>query len=227
MPEVFGGGPNSGINAVKVIIGNLLGLRIDYVALVALDGFVDLIDSLGGIDITVVKPVDDPGQVQPDGSVMDVVIPAGDYHFDGQMALAYARARRQDSDYFRMDRQRCVLEAVAEQFDAITLLQRLPQISEAVQAGLVTDLPLTELPDLFDLADRVDTDRVVSIRFVPDAPDLAGTGLSYVVRSETGSYPAANVPLIRDRVRIAVEEPPETAVVSLSTPSLDQVCSVR
>jgi LCP family protein required for cell wall assembly len=223
--DLFPGGPNPGINATKTIIGNLLGIEIDYVALVALENFVELIDALGGIDITVVKPVDDPGQVQPDGSIIDVVIPPGDYRFDGRTALAYARARRQDSDYFRMDRQRCVLEAVVEQFDTFTLLQRLPEISAAVRAGLVTDLPLTELPDFFDLADRIDADRIVALRFVPDAPDLAGTGLSYVLRSATtGRYPVADVPLIRERVRIALEQPPEEAIVSLNAPSLDEVC---
>jgi len=197
------------------------------VAVVALDGFVELIDAIGGVDITVVKPVDDPGQVQPDGSVMDIFLPAGDYHFDGQMALAYARARQQDSDYYRMDRQRCLLEAVAEGLDALTLINRLPQVSEAVRASLVTDLPLSDLPDLFDLVDRVDTERVVSLRFVQDAPDLEGTGTSYVRRSETtGAYPVADVALIRERVRIAVEQPPEDAMISLDASSLDAVCSV-
>ncbi len=226
-PDRFPGGPNPGINAIKTIIGHLLGLEIDHVVLVALDGFVELIDALGGVDITVVKPVNDPKQVQPDGSLMDVVIPAGDYHFDGQMALAYARVRQQDSDYFRMDRQRCLLEAVAEQLDAVTILQRLPDISAVARSSLVMDLRIADLTAMIDIVERVDTDRVVSMRFVPSAPDLAGTPDSYALRSpSTGRYPVANVELIRERVRIAIEQPPEDALVSLNVSSLDAACSV-
>jgi LCP family protein required for cell wall assembly len=225
-PELFPGGPNSGINAVKTVVGEILGIPIDYVALVALDGFVDLIDAVGGVDITVVKPVYDPEQWQPDGTYIDIDLPPGDYHWDGRMALAYARARSQDSDYSRMDRQRCLLEAVASELDTFTLLARLPLITEVVKASLVTDIPFADIPDLFDLADRVDTDRVISLRFVPSAPDLAGTGLSYIAGVNAAGYSIPNVPLIRERVRIAIEEPLADAIVSLNAPSLDAACSV-
>ena len=225
-PELFPGGPNSGINAVKAVLGEILGIPIDYVALVALDGFVDLIDAIGGVDITVVKPVYDPEQWQPDGTYLDIDIPPGDYHWDGRMALAYARVRQQDSDYYRMDRQRCLLEAVASELDTFTLLARLPLITQVVKESLVTDIPFADIPDLFDLADRVDTDRVVSLRFVPSAPDLAGTGLSYIAGVNAAGYSIPNVPLIRERVRIAIEEPLADAIVSLNAPSLDNACSV-
>lgn len=224
-PALFPGGPNSGINAVKAIIGNLLDLEVDKVVLVALDGFVELIDALGGVEITVVKGVSDPNQVQPDGTLRDIVIPPGDYHFDGLTALAYARVRQQDSDYFRMDRQRCLLDAVAEQLGAVTLFQRLPEISAVARTSIVMDVRVAEFTNLIDLAAGVDTNAVVSLRFVPNAPDLAGSGLSYVTRSAAGVYPVANVDLIRERVRIALTSPPEEAITVLGAPSLDQACS--
>ena len=121
-PELFPGGPNTGGNAVKAILGEGLGLEIDYFALVDLLGFVGLVDALGGIDIYVTKPVNDPKQVWPNGAIVDVVVDEGFHHFDGLWALAYARVRQQDNDYYRMDRQRCVLEAAAAQADPFTML---------------------------------------------------------------------------------------------------------
>ena len=82
-PDLFPGGPNTGGNAVKAILGEGLGLRIDYFAVVDLLGFVDLVDAIGGIDIYVTKPVNDPQQWWPNGETHDVVIGVGQHHFDG------------------------------------------------------------------------------------------------------------------------------------------------
>ena len=54
---------------------------------------------------------------------------------DGKTALAYSRVRRQDDDYHRMDRQRCVLEAVASEADPFRLLRLLPVIAPRPGCG--------------------------------------------------------------------------------------------
>ena len=217
-PELFPGGPNTGGNALKAIIGEGLGLEIDYFALVDLLGFIDLVDALGGIDISVTKPVYDPGHHHPDGTITDVNVPVGDHHFDGKTALAYSRARRQDDDYHRMDRQRCVLEAVASEADPFRLLRLLPVIAPIIQNDLITDIPVARFPDLIELAEKVDTDRIVTIRFLPYAPELQGTGTSYY----TGGGP--NVEFIRQTVQTVLDNPPEEVMTDLNLTSLEEVC---
>jgi LCP family protein required for cell wall assembly len=52
-PELFPGGRDAGGTALKQTISRLLGIRIDYYALVDLLGFADLVDALGGVDVHV------------------------------------------------------------------------------------------------------------------------------------------------------------------------------
>ena len=223
-PDLFPGGANSGGMAVRQILGYGLGLPIDYFAVVDLLGFIDLVDALGGIDIYVTKPVYDPRQVWPDGTVVDVNIPVGQYHFDGRTALAYARVRHQDDDYHRMDRQRCVLEAAAAQADPFTLLRRLADILPVIEENLRTDIPVARFPDLIELLGKVDTGSIVSVRFVPYAPELAGTGTSYTLGTDSRGYWIPNLDLIRATVQTAINSPPEEAMEELNLPSLEEEC---
>jgi len=223
-PDLFPGGANSGGMAVRQILGHGLGLPIDYFAVVDLLGFIDLVDALGGIDIYVTKPVYDPRQVWPDGTVVDVNIPVGQYHFDGRTALAYARVRHQDDDYHRMDRQRCVLEAAAAQADPFTLLRRLADILPVIEENLRTDIPVARFPDLIELLGKVDTGSIVSVRFVPYAPELAGTGTSYTLGTDSRGYWIPNLDLIRATVQTAINSPPEEAMEELNLPSLEEEC---
>jgi LCP family protein required for cell wall assembly len=149
-PEGFPGGPNTGGNASKAILGNLLGLEIHFFALVDLQGFVDVIDALGGVTITVTERVYDGHYPHEDGSREVIDIQPGVYDMDGHLALAYARSRRTSDDYDRMGRQRCVIEAVAEQADPISLLRRLPDLVPAIQGSVVTDIPTADIPDFLD-----------------------------------------------------------------------------
>jgi LCP family protein required for cell wall assembly len=223
-PDLFPGGANSGGEAVRRILGYGLGLPIDYFAVVDLLGFIDLVDALGGIDIYVTKPVYDPRQVWPDGTVVDVNIPVGRYHFDGRTALAYARVRHQDDDYHRMDRQRCVLEAAAAQADPFTLLRRLADILPVIEENLRTDIPVARFPDLIDLMGKVDTGSIVSVRFMPYAPELAGTGTSYTLGTDSRGYWIPNLDLIRATVQTALNNPPQEALEELNLPSLEEEC---
>jgi len=224
-PDLFPGGPNSGGNAIKAVLGEGLGIEIDYFALVDLLGFVEIVDVIGGIDIYVAKPVHEDNVVRPDGTVLDVDIPVGEYHFDGNMALDYVRLRHQDSDYYRMDRQRCVLEAVAAGADLSTVVRRLPAITYIIEGNLRTDVPVSEWPDLLELVSQIDTSRVVGVRFIPGAPELAGTGKSYIAGVDANGYGMPNLELIRHTVQTALENPPDEAMTLLDLESLREVCA--
>jgi LCP family protein required for cell wall assembly len=212
--ELFPGSPNPGAAALLAALEELLGIGIDDYALVDLLGFERAVDALGGIEINVRVPVNDPGHVHPDGSVSDIEIRSGEQRMDGRLALAYARARQETDDYHRMDRQRCVLEAIADRADPVTILRRLPDLVEVLTDSLVTDIPVAEWPGLVSLLERIDTRATVSVRFVPGAPELSGTGLSYV----------NNVELVRATVRTALDLPLDEAMATIGVGSLDEVC---
>jgi len=132
--------------------------------------------------------------------------------------------RQQDDDYHRMDRQRCVLEAAADRADPITLLLRFSDLLPIVQENLRTDIPVGRFPDLIELLEEVDTGAVTSVRFMPYAPELAGTGTSYTLGTDGRGYWRPNVDLIRATVQAALTDSPAEPGEGVDLPSLEEVC---
>ena len=222
-PQLFTGA-NTGGDAAMTILGNLLGLDVDYFAMVDLQGFADIIDALGGVDLTVTQRVFDDNYTHPGEPTRTIDFPPGDYHMNGRDALAFARSRYGSDDYNRMGRQRCVLEALAREADPIALLRGLPELVPAIEASVTTDIPMAIVPDFLEVLSMVDTTQIVSIRVMPNAPEFAGTDLSYVAFRVQG-YNVPNVELIRERVAIATTLPPLEAIAALNLQGLDSVCA--
>jgi LCP family protein required for cell wall assembly len=214
-PEAFPGTSTPGGNAIKAGIGELLGIPIHYYALVNLQSFVDIVDAIGGIEIVVPERVYDANYPHEDGSTQVIDIRPGEYQMDGHTALAYARSRHGSDDYNRMGRQRCVIEAVLEQTDAGDLLLGFPQLAATLKENLETDIPLAAVPDLIGLLALVDTEQVVSIRFIPP---------TYTASRTEAGYPVPNVDLIREHVGIVMDLPPAEAMQVLGIDPLDDAC---
>jgi len=152
--ELAGGGDDAGAQAIKLGIAQLLGVPIQYYVLVDMAGFVDVVDALGGIEINVPKRVPTPGN--PPGSKRPVpeYIEAGLQRMDGTLALAYARSREADSDYWRMQRQRCVLSSIATSATPQALATGLGGLVDAFGGAVRTDIPRAALGDLAVVIDR-------------------------------------------------------------------------
>lgn len=197
-PERFPGGRDPGATALKQTISVLLGIRIDYYAMVDLDGFVDVVDALGGVRIKVKERIHDEvtrpewGETKPK---IDVY-PGRTYYFSGRTALAYVRSRKGSSDYRRMARQRCFLSALADQLDVGTVLRNFGSLASAVRTSVRTDVPLDRAPDLVRLAAGVDPRLTLTETFGPDY--FAGVGAE-------GYIP--NVTKIQSTVRTAILDP--------------------
>ena len=188
--DLFAGGRDPGATALKQTLAQLLGLRIDYYALVDLRGFIEMVDALGGVYVVPNERVRDevsPPYASEKWIPIDVW-PGTRYHFDGREALAYARSRWASSDYTRMQRQRCLLSTMAEQFDVAKILRGFSQFASAVKAYVTTDVPLSRLPDLVSLVADVDPGRSVTVTLGP--PDY--TGAYYALPSK--EPPAAKKP---------------------------------
>jgi LCP family protein required for cell wall assembly len=207
-PEAFPGPGTPSENAVKAMTSEFLGIPIHYYALVNLDGFVDLVDALGGVDIYVEERiVDNEFPSYSDGTITTLAIEQGQQHMDGELALAYSRTRHQDSDYHRMFRQRCVLEGLLEQTDPASLLLNFGKLSRVIQDTMITDIPIDALPQLVELMPKVDKDEIVSIRFIPPVYHL-----KYRDDGEPGRI--ANIDLVHEHVQFILDDP-ERAKVEL------------
>lgn len=216
-PDNFPGPGTPSENAVKGVISEFLGIPIHYYAMVNLDGFVDIVDALGGVDIFVPSKVVDEEYPNEDGTSYErVEIDQGLQHLDGHLALAYSRTRNQDSDYFRMNRQRCVIEAMMEQANPTSLLLNFGKLADVVKNTVTTDIPIDTLPALVELIPDMDMDSVVSVRFIP--PEYH---LKYRDDGKPGRVP--NIDLVHEHVELVLTDPAR-AIQELGLEKLDNVC---
>lgn len=133
--------------AMQTVSSNL-GVPINHFILVDFGAFVRIIDLLEGIDVDVPYDINDSLYPDMDYGYDPLYIPAGLQHFDGQMALKYARTRHADSDFNRAYRQQQVLFAARGKALSLGLgemLLRAPSLYREVESGIRTDLSLEQI----------------------------------------------------------------------------------
>jgi LCP family protein required for cell wall assembly len=211
-PEAFPGPGEPSINAIKGALSEIFGIPIHYCALVALDGFVGVVDALGGVTIDVPKTIVDETYPHENGSVEHVVIEEGTQHLDGHLALAYARIRRHADDFARMHRQRCVLGAVLEQTSPLDVIANFGALAEAIKANVSTDIPQDRLGDFVDLLPYLSTDQVSSLRITRAAYRIGGPARVLY-----------DIPRIRQDAQLMMRDP-NAAREQLGLDTLDATC---
>ena len=138
--------PGGGPALLRETVSDLTGYPIDYYVGVNFEGFRQIIDLVGGIDIDVEREIRDD-QFPNDSYGFDpLYIPAGRQHMDGALALKYARVRHIDTDYQRASRQQQVLLALKDKLmqpgQLAALLPRLPGLAMAMANSVQTDMPV-------------------------------------------------------------------------------------
>jgi len=158
--------PLGGPTTLKRAIGELLGTRIHYFAAIDIEGLRQVIDTIGGVDVTVERTINDPRYQDTLTGQRGLYIEAGERHLDGYAALGYARSRMSagESDFTRAERQQVLLTAIAEKLTAGNLLMTLPGLLDAVRDNVATDIPSDRIPDIaaeIQDADLGDLEQVV------------------------------------------------------------------
>jgi LCP family protein required for cell wall assembly len=162
--------PKGGMRTLEDAIGALLDIPIHYYARIDFVGFIDMVDAVGGVDVTVAKAFADPGYDGFGFGQRGWSITAGPHHLDGPNALAYARSRKAagESDFTRAARQQQILVALRDQVTSGgNLLFQLPGLLDAVGRTIRSDVPVDKLPALAAIMDEISHRNVVSavIRF--------------------------------------------------------------
>lgn len=151
-PGLFPGeGDLKGWQAVSGAMEALFGVQLDGMAVADLNGFVRLVDAVGGVTVDVPSAVYDAEYPDPNGvDVVEISFAPGVQRMDGWHALAYARTRHQDGDVNRMRRQQQVVKAIGREL-ACNLLPNLPGVLEVARDTLWTNLPLESVPDMLTI----------------------------------------------------------------------------
>ncbi|MFH1908241.1 MAG: LCP family protein [Chloroflexota bacterium] len=129
-----------------------LGIRIDHIAIVNFDGFRQIVDTLGGIDVPIAAAYTDWHSAPYNGNMSLYTVGPGVVHMDGDLSLWYARARKNSSDFDRGRRQQEVLRAIYTRALQVDAIAKIPQLYNDLNAAVTTDLGLTDLLQLAPLA---------------------------------------------------------------------------
>ncbi len=156
--------PAGGTRALADAVGALLGIPIHYQATLDLRGFIKLVDAVGGVDVTVKRPLSDP-TYDEFGVGAGWSITAGRHHLDGANALAYARIRKSpgETDFTRAERQQQLLVAIRKAAVNGDLLFRLPALLDALGETIRTDFPIDRLPEMVAFAEEIPDSAVVRV----------------------------------------------------------------
>jgi LCP family protein required for cell wall assembly len=172
-PDIFEGVAYPGADANKWAVEGALGIEVDYFVLINLDGFRQFVNALGGITVDVKEDIPIGGGSSP---ISGYIEKGENRHLSGYEALWFARSREGSDDYERMERQRCVISAIIEEADPITVFRQYQDLAAATKDIVATDIPAAILPDFVELALKVKGASIQTLAFtndviVPHDPD--------------------------------------------------------
>lgn len=147
----------SGISAeeeMKTMLGKYMDISIDYVTVLNFQGFRDIVDALGGVDVNV--DADMCYRDTADGT--DINLKAGPQHLNGEDALGYVRYRKSSSgckpktkasdDFSRNRRQNEVLHGLIEQAKSLNGVLGAGKVIEAVGDNMETDIESQQMKNM-------------------------------------------------------------------------------
>jgi len=140
----------AGMEALRDSVEAIVGMPVQYYLAVDMQGFQELIDALGGIDITLDKEVNFCEIGQP----VQYTFPVGTQHLDGFRALQFARTRCDTDDYDRMNHQHQIEEAIFTQVSPSVILARFQDLANATTGMVRTDIPQSMVGIYLELAQK-------------------------------------------------------------------------
>jgi LCP family protein required for cell wall assembly len=184
-PELFGRSKTPGVDATIEAVEGITGLKINYYAMVNLEGFRSLVQAVGGLELNVRDRIPIGGV----GGPVTGYIEPGVQRLNGFQTLWFARSREGSDDYSRMARQKCVMSAMLDQISPQTALRNFEQIARASSEMISTSIPRSEVGRFVDLALKARDQKVSTLSLVPP---LINTG-------------DPDIDLIQDKVTEAID----------------------
>jgi LCP family protein required for cell wall assembly len=193
-----------------------LGIRIDHLAIVDFDGFRQIVDTLGGLDVPVYCAYTDWHLIDPSYDPNNAnnwslyTVGPGVVHMNGDLALWYARSREMSSDFDRGRRSQEVLRALYTRALQTGAISKIPQLYSEFNSAVITDLTLPDLLQLSPLALHLKNADIRSY---------------YIGRTEVSSWTTPggasvllpNAPAIQSLVQQALSPSPRVAQTATET----------
>ncbi|MEW5322824.1 LCP family protein [Geobacillus thermoleovorans] len=130
-------------------VEELLDIPVDYYVRLNFNAFIQIVDTLGGIDVNV--PITFTEQDSKDRAKA-IHLEKGYQHLNGEEALALARTRKIDNDLERGKRQQLILEAIIKKALSIKSITKYDDLIEALGNNITTNMSFGELLSLYSYA---------------------------------------------------------------------------
>lgn len=178
-------GKEKGVNQVtnvRLTIEDFLqGVPIDYYAKINFQGFMDVVDQLGGVDVDVKKPF-------TYYSFGDKIIRfhVGPKHLNGEEALAYVRMRKQDpeGDHGRNRRQQEVINQLLDKLTSVNALTQFTSLIEIVGDNFTYSFRPTEIPTLASIYRSIPKQSLIPISIFAPSERINGIWYDLVSQKE-------------------------------------------
>jgi LCP family protein required for cell wall assembly len=143
------GNPDSGPALLASTIEASFGIPIDGYLMIDFRAFEEIVDTLGGVEIDVLKPLRDTRYPDPKPgdpyAFKTIHFEPGPQQMDGARALEYARSRMSTSDFDRAKRQQQVVLAIRKKALSPSAIPRWPKLAAVMTESVRTDLQPHEL----------------------------------------------------------------------------------
>ncbi len=126
--------PGSGPYAALATVEQNFGVRVPYYVRIRFDGFVTLVDAIGGVRVTLTEPM--------------AGFAPGEYKLSGKQTLAFVRSRQGSDDFYRMSHTQFIIKVVIMQMISPSGILRMPDVLRALPETIDTNLPPLLLPRL-------------------------------------------------------------------------------
>ncbi|SMY10714.1 LCP family protein [Brevibacterium jeotgali] len=173
-PEDVGEVPEAldpGMEATMQAVEGSLGLGLDYYASVDMQGFEDVVDAIGGVEIDVERPIPMGGGTNLNTGMKNQIygwIDPGEQKLSGQKALWYVRSRDGSDNYDRMCRQQRMLKSTLDQVDPQELAIAYPKLAGSAGRNILTDIPQSEVSAFVELAAAIQSGVIKSAQINND-----------------------------------------------------------
>lgn len=214
--------PGGGPALLQQTILYNLGIPIHYYARIRFEGFKKVVDTLGGIEVPVACDLTDWRLISPDldptleENYELYTLPAGVQTMDGDLALWYARSRRNTSDFDRARRQQQVLRAIFDKGMRLDILPQIPRLYQQFRELIATNMGLGEIGQFIPLAREIYGDGVrVKSRFIG-----ANETLAWTTPNNGASVRLPNGPQI-ERLLLEAFQPPASNRLRRAAPRVE------
>jgi LCP family protein required for cell wall assembly len=140
--------PHGGIGTLVRQMEYLVGVPIHYWAITNMNGFRELVEVVGGVEVTLDRAIADASR--------NLYLEPGQHYFTADEVMQLVRSRRGpgNSDWERARRQQKVLRAIGSRVKYPSVAVRMPEVLSAASRLVRTNVPADQLADLFALLDR-------------------------------------------------------------------------